>query len=85
MIKFVLRVKFKMQNRNYKINKDKFLEIYKKAEEIFGNICLIELFCKRYYNVDDFGKVKPLIKYTIYAADKLYCELIDIKDFHTLR
>lgn len=74
---------YKMHDKNYNIGKQKFFDIYEKVEEVFCNICLMQLFCERYYNVDDFGKIKPIMKYTVNTADKLYCELINIRNFYT--
>ena len=63
----------------YKIKSQIIDDLYDKAEEIHANISLIEMFCREYYNVDDFYKVKALLKRTYNLSDKLYVDMINIK------
>jgi len=44
---------------------------YKLSEELYGNIRIINQFCQKYSNIDDFGNIIPLLKYTEKAADEL--------------
>jgi len=62
-----------------KLKSDTIDDLYNKAEEIRGNISLIKMFCERYYNVDDFFKIKALIKNTDNLSSILYTDLINLK------
>ncbi len=64
---------------DYKINSETIDTLYNNAEEVFGNISLIKMFCENYYEIDDFYKLKPLIKYTERVSDSLFAQLLEIK------
>lgn len=63
----------------YRIKSKVIDDLYDKAEELQGNISLIRMFCEQYYDVDEFYKIKALIKHTDELSDRLYLDLINLK------
>ena len=51
--------------------------MYEQAQEIYGNLKIIKMFCKEYQDVDEFYAIMPLINYTTCTADKLYVKFIE--------
>lgn len=68
-----------MAEKYYNLSKQQMNNIYKYSEEIYSNICLLRLFCKEYYDVDDVFIIKPILEYTHKSSDLLYATLIDMQ------
>lgn len=63
----------------YEIDEELFCCLNDLAEEISGNMDLIKDFCLEYKDIDQFGRIIPLIKYTHKAAYNLYSKLLKIE------
>lgn len=68
-----------MPKMNYNISEKQINKMYNYAEEIYLNLCLLRLFCKEYYDVEDAFIIKPIIEYTYKSSDLLYAELIELQ------
>ena len=60
------------------MNKKKYIELNNLAQENYGNISIIKMFCKKFHDIDDFYKITPIIERTNKIADKLYAEFINM-------
>ena len=72
-----------MEQEIYQIKSKRVNDWYKKSEEIYGNICLIQMFCNEYKEVDDFYKILQILQYTKRVADILYADLLGVVNRNT--
>lgn len=56
---------------------EEFERLYKLSQEIQGNMSLIEMFCKKFEEIEDFYKIVPLLNRTKKLSDELYNEFIN--------
>ena len=64
--------------KQYLIKENKMKEIYERANEIYCNLRLIELFVKENAEVDETYIIQPIISKTKAAADLLNMNLYNI-------
>ncbi len=68
-----------MSDENYVIECAKFDQMQKNAEEINGNLTLINMFCKQYEDTEEFYIALNLLKYTKKIASSLDYEFFKIQ------
>ena len=69
-----------MKNTGYFINKETFQNMYDNSEKVCANMAVIQMFCKKYKNIDEFGNIVPLINWNVRISDVLYADFTNIKN-----
>jgi len=57
--------------KQYLITESDLKKIYEKAQEVYCNLRLIELFIKENYDVDETYIIKPIVVHTKHLSDLL--------------